>query len=238
MWWDDNEETPEWARELHELVGAEEWDKAVAMATAMLPERESGEDKALLYGVRGAIHVYHDRHDFAVADFTSAVEAAPAVMSNYLCRGMARLRKGAGEHDIALADFNRVLDVEADNPGAYCGRGWAYHDKGEFDLAVADLNRAIELAPDFAEAYFHRGNVRTSRSEYAPALADFNMALKLGAEDATIYILRGLAHGMLDDHKNAAADFERSMQLQPDHPMINDDMRELVKMHRQKAGGD
>ena len=238
MLWDD-EEVPQWGRGLYELVEAEEWDKAAALAGELLAEREDGADKAMLYNYRGVIHVYHGEHDLAIADFNRAEAAAPGVLNTFVCRGLARLNKGDGEYDAAFADFKRVLDVDDEHPGAYCGRGRVYHDKGEHELAIADMNRAIELAPDFAEAYFHRGSIRaTTRGEYAPALADFNMALELGPEDATTYIMRGIVLGMLDDYESAAADFARGSQMHPDHPLLNDDMRELVKMHRQKAGGD
>ena len=236
MLWDDDE-VPEWARGLYELVEADEWDKAAALAGELLAERESGADKAMLYNYRGVIHVCHGEDDLAIADFNRAQAAAPEVLNTYLCRGLALFNKGEGEYDAAFADFNRVLDADDENPGAYCGRGRVYHNKGEHELAIADMNRAIELAPDFAEAYFHRASIRaTTRDEFAPALADFNMALELGPEDATTYIMRGIVLGMLDDDEGAAADFERGVQMQPDHPLLNDHMRDIAAKHAASSG--
>lgn len=235
MLWEDDE-VPEWGRGLYELTGAEEWDKALALVGELLTEREDGADKAMLYNYRGVIHVYHGENDLAIADFNRAA-AAPEVLNTYICRGLARLKKGESEHDAAFADFKRVLDVDDENPGAYCGRGRIYHNRGEHELAIADMNRAIELAPDFSEAYFYRASIRaTTRDEFAPALADFNMALELGPEDATTYIMRGIVLGMLDDYESAAADFARGSQMQPDHPLLNDDMRDIMAKHAAAPG--
>ncbi|MGD0142758.1 MAG: hypothetical protein ABSC92_06345 [Rhizomicrobium sp.] len=52
-----------------------------------------------------------------------------------------------GEREKALADINRVLELEP-NSGGYSSRGKFFHDVGDHRRAVDDLTRARELDPD------------------------------------------------------------------------------------------
>ena len=91
LWWDDDE-TAAWAGELIDIVDDEQWGKAAKMATAMLPERKSDIDKAVLYAVRGVARAGLGEHDTAIADFTRVLE--------FECegeRGMAKERDTCNE---------------------------------------------------------------------------------------------------------------------------------------------
>ena len=187
LWWDD-EETAAWAGELIDIVDDEQWGKAAAMATAMLPERKSDIDKAVLYAVRGVARAGLGEHDSAIADFTRVLEFECAGE-----RGMAKDRD------------------------TYNERGLAYHEKGEHDLAIADFTRAIELDDSsFAEPYHNRASVRVDRDEYELALADLNKALKIDGEDDMALALRGAVYRKLNQHEKAEADFEKASQLEAD----------------------
>ena len=179
LWWDDDE-TAAWAGELIDIVDDEQWGKAAAMATAMLPERKSDIDKAVLYAVRGVA------------------------------------RAELGEHDSAIADFTRALEIDENDWPSFCGRGRAHQEQGKNDLALADFNRAIELNGEDAESHYHRATVYCDRKEYDLAVADLNKALELGDEDAVTYSLRGFVYDKLNERKKAAADFEKAAQLDPD----------------------
>ena len=52
-----------------------------------------------------------------------------------------------GEHDRAIEDYSRAIELDPEYAPAYYNRGNAYSDKGEYDRAIEDLNRAIELDP-------------------------------------------------------------------------------------------
>jgi Flp pilus assembly protein TadD len=53
------------------------------------------------------------------------------------------LRKG--ETDLAVENFTRAIDLNANYPDAYNNRGYAYKVKGDIDRAIEDYNRAISL---------------------------------------------------------------------------------------------
>jgi tetratricopeptide (TPR) repeat protein len=53
----------------------------------------------------------------------------------------------------AIADFDRVLQLDPQSPLAYNNRGYNRQQLGEYRQALSDYERAIELAPDYALAY-------------------------------------------------------------------------------------
>jgi tetratricopeptide (TPR) repeat protein len=56
------------------------------------------------------------------------------------------------EPDLALADYNAALNIQADSPGVLGNRAWIYITRNQFDLALEDLNKAIGLFPPAAAA--------------------------------------------------------------------------------------
>jgi tetratricopeptide (TPR) repeat protein len=50
-----------------------------------------------------------------------------------------------GQPDLALADFDKALSLDAELTGAYADRGRAYELKGERDQAIADYRKALSL---------------------------------------------------------------------------------------------
>src|SRR4029077_562879 len=94
---------------------------------------------------------------FVLSLMLPAVAAAQtsAFAPYYNKRGLAREAKG--DHDGAIADYNRAIDFNPKYAGAYNNLGVAKQAKGDLDGAIADFNRAIELDPKLAISYHNRG---------------------------------------------------------------------------------
>src|SRR6516165_4910804 len=61
----------------------------------------------------------------------------------YNNRGLAY--DGKEEHDRAIADFDRAIELNPDDAVAYDNRGYVYDAKGDQDRAIADYDKSIEL---------------------------------------------------------------------------------------------
>ena len=92
----------------------------------------------------------------------------------HIWRGSAYEKKG--NHDQAIADFDKAIDLQPDNAMTYYNRGVANAGKGENDLAISDYDRAIQRKPDFAEAYFNRAVAYDTKTDAAKALDDYRVA--------------------------------------------------------------
>jgi len=82
----------------------------------------------------------------------------------YYNRGIARLEEG--EHDHAISDFTRTIEMRPGFAMAHFYRGRTYFRKGDHDQAISDLNKAIELDPQLAVAYGERAVIYFIRKEY------------------------------------------------------------------------
>jgi tetratricopeptide (TPR) repeat protein len=102
-------------------------------------------------------------------------ETNPKDAEDYNNQGDAYLRKG--QLDLAIADFDKALEINPKYVFAYSCRGSAYRGKGEFDLAIADFNKALEINPKLAFVYIERGDIYRSKGQFELAIADFNEAL-------------------------------------------------------------
>jgi tetratricopeptide (TPR) repeat protein len=118
-----------------------------------------------------------------------------------------------GQHDAALAEFNKAIEISPYLGEAYFQRGCAFEAVAKRDLALADFDRALRCDPQLAHAYLHRGRLRTERGEFDAALADFDQVMCMRPNDAECYLNRGIClakKGMLSD---ATDDFRRVLKL-------------------------
>jgi hypothetical protein len=61
----------------------------------------------------------------------------------FLKRGMARQQKG--EHDAAIADFTKAIEINPDCVQAYASRGLSKEAKGDPDGAKSDYSKSIQI---------------------------------------------------------------------------------------------
>jgi tetratricopeptide (TPR) repeat protein len=74
--------------------------------------------------------------------------------AEHFIRGNAHL--GSDEYDKAIADFNKIIEINPRDANAYKNRGVAYCYKGEYDKAWDDVHKAQSLGyqapPEFLKA--------------------------------------------------------------------------------------
>src|SRR5262249_1580435 len=92
---------------------------------------------------------------------------------------------GKGDHDKALTDYNKAIELDPKRAGFYLSRGNLYRTRGELDRATADYNRSIEIDPEDPEPYAARCAVHESRGTRDRALDDCRTALERTARSRT-----------------------------------------------------
>lgn len=95
-----------------------------------------------------------------------------------------------GRLDLALADFNSVLEIDPRNTFALNQRANVFNELALMDHAIRDYSAALEVDPFFAEAYINRA-IAYLRSG-APDLAqqDAETAFVLKPDDPRITTVR------------------------------------------------
>jgi len=130
-------------------------------------------DLVTALSARGDVYLSRGEEDRAMDDYNAALTAqsdyAPAMNGLgylYLGRRMYDLAivqslngRGIiythnGYLEKAIADFDRAILLDPDNPAPYANRAHAYRKKGELDRAIADYETALKLAaPNVANLF-------------------------------------------------------------------------------------
>ena len=135
----------------------------------------------------------------------------------YFARG--NISYDSGLYDLAIINYNKVIQLKPDAANAYINRGLAKGDLGQYSAAISDYNKTIQLKPDdatAAAAYNNRGEVKRKLSQYFAAISDYDKAIHLKANDAMAYYNRGLAKYYLGQYSAAISDYDKAIQLDPD----------------------
>lgn len=131
----------------------------------------------------------------------------------YNTRGIAYSERC--EHDLAIAAFDKAIELESDDINAHYNRGLAYMRKGEVDKALADYSGAIQFKRNYAEAYNNRGVAYQKKGEIIYAVQDYSTAIGLNPELAEPYANRGSLYlSRLDIHR-AVYDCTKALKLNP-----------------------
>ena len=161
--------------------------------------------------------------DKTITAFSKAIKLYPNSVEIYRARSEAYYEKN--DYFYALADCNKVVALNPDNPQSYCKRGHVYREmagerpvadelsadyqqeSSESYLAMEDFSKAIQLNPNYADAYCGRGWVHCG---IANSLS-FSVLLDPNTE-------RHIAEKAERELELAVVDFEKALEFDPDNP--------------------
>jgi len=139
------------------------------------------------------------------------------LFSAYGQRGFLRRLK---QPDLALADYDAALKIQANAPAVLTNRAWIYMTRSRYDAALDDLNKAIEaFAPALAgRARFYRGYTYLRLKDYDRAMTDLDEALRVDKVNPDPYLARGETEQALQRYDAALRDFDEFSKHAPRDP--------------------
>ncbi|MCK4473035.1 MAG: tetratricopeptide repeat protein, partial [Anaerolineae bacterium] len=130
-------------------------------------------------------------------------------------RGLAYLLMARNEE--ALADFDRAIELKADNAWAIAHRGETYRQMGQYEEALTCFNWATRLDAEYTWAIVLRGEIHRQMGSYEAALKDFDRAIELEPRNAWIVVLQGETYRQMGQYEETLACFNQAIELDPEY---------------------
>ena len=166
--------------------------------------------------------------EITVLEEEDSLEGAPEAAA-HVSSGIEKQK--IGDYDGAIADFDRAIEIDPENVGAFVNRAVCKQNKDDHLGAIADWDCALELKPDDGGWYVNRGIVKETIGDYDGALADYTRAAEVEPDYEVAYIARAYIKTQQRDYEGAIADYDRVIELWPDNAAAFDD-RGLAKRHQ------
>ena len=109
----------------------------------------------------------------------------------------------AGEHQKAIEEYNKAIELDPEFVKAYATRGVAYYHLGKHQRTIEDCTKAIELDPEFGRAYAIRGTGCYKLGEHQLAIKDYEKAIELNPERARSYYNLACCYSLQGDKDKA-----------------------------------
>jgi tetratricopeptide (TPR) repeat protein len=137
---------------------------------------------------RAVYYEFVQRWNDAIADHTRTIELAPEAATFHFRRGAALWQASDDDEGMraALADYNRAIELDSDEPEVLRWRADAHTHFGDHLAALADLDRAVVLEPESGEALYLRYSCRGELGDATGAQEDLLRARELGWPDALL----------------------------------------------------
>ena len=127
----------------------------------------------------------------------------------------ARVDIALQEYSRAIAGYQEVLKLDAENEEALVLLGALYSRIGEHEHAVEVLRRATALSPESFIANFGLGKELAATGKYEDALRSLRHAARLSASVADLHLYTAYVYERLGLRKKAVDSFNRAIDFNP-----------------------
>ncbi len=158
----------------------------------------------------GIIHSGTGLYDDAIADFKSALEAAPGTVDAY--RGLAKAYEAKEMLEEAELTYQRAIEMKPDYWGGYNDLGVFYYRRSRYDEAIKQFRQVVELTPDNYRGYNNLGGISYLLERWVEAreIFEHSFAMKKSYPAAsnlgTLYYIEG-------QYADAARMYEAALEL-------------------------
>jgi len=128
---------------------------------------------------------------------------------------LALLLDAGGDHQGALAELDRALELDPEHTTLLTNRGAMLGTMGRYAAAERDLRRVLRVEPANVEGLFNLGVVMTKKGLWGEAVPLLRHVTELAPERAAAFYYLGESLNRVDDLLGALAAYQRAAELQP-----------------------
>jgi len=125
-----------------------------------------------------------------------------ADVAELFARGIA-LEEDPANQSLAIAAYQRVLELDPQHAAAHINLGTLYYNRQEYALAEKHYRKAIEVDHRYALAYFDLGNVLDETGRVNEAIQTYAAALQLAPTYADAHYNLALAYEKIKEPRKA-----------------------------------
>jgi len=137
----------------------------------------------------------------------------PKTITDYLIEAKAYFAQS--RYPQALAAYQGVLLLDANNARANSGIGLVLDSLGQHEAALNFCENGFVLAPDDPEVYFNLGIVLADRGEYDKALESFLKSINLQPNYPEAYFNAGVCYWHKKQYPQAIEAYQKFFQVHP-----------------------
>jgi protein O-mannosyl-transferase len=116
----------------------------------------------------------------------------------------------------AIGHFERILQIEPNEPMAHGSLGAALLKTGQTSVALAHLQKSLEIDPKQASVHSSLGVALLETGQAEESLAHLQAALKIDPENGEAHYNLGNTFLQMRRAQEALAEYERAVQINPD----------------------
>jgi tetratricopeptide (TPR) repeat protein len=127
----------------------------------------------------------------------------------------ARRLSKVGQHDDALEEINKAIDIHPDYADSYIHRALIYKAAGKRFQVVEDYAHAVDLNPNLPTVQYDFGQILRQLKMYAPAVEAYRKAIELNPLMLEAHNNLGFTYRHLKRYSDANAQFRKVIELDP-----------------------
>lgn len=196
--------------ELYNIV--QEYGKSIQLVDEVI---DIDPEQAVAYYIKG-INVRDMKGDTntALQYFQRAID----LDNNYLLAlDMMGVMLATRKDPMALAYYNRILEIDPNNYPTYYNMGMFYLKTKDWNNAIIAFTKCTQLKPNDIESLFNLGYIHIELKQYKLARDYFDQALAIQPINHRALYGRGYAYEMLGDVIKAEKDYQEALSYNPQH---------------------
>ena len=150
--------------------------------------------------------------DKVAAPFTH-FPTGPALTGLYLQQAMAAADDG--QHAVAIARFQQILDKEPDSVAALNGLGKSQYAMRLYPATEKTFSKLVSVAPEFYGSYLGYGKALWVQDHNQESISQFQKALELNPKSAESWLFLGWAYDSLKQNEKSIEPFSKAIELDP-----------------------
>lgn len=151
--------------------------------------------------------------DAARQSCEQALRLDAGLAAAHVCLGT--LYNGTGQHEKAVAEFQRAVESEPTSDAAYRGLATGYERLNKTEEAEKTYRRAIDLRPRYWAGYSWLGAFYSGQTRYAEAANMFDQVIRLSPDNVRGYSNLGGTYILQGRYAQAIPPLERSVAIRP-----------------------